>query len=111
MALEAAQRLADEGVDVEVVDIRSLVPFDEETVLESVRSTGRVVITHEAVLPAGFGAEISLRIADQAFRFLDAPVKRVAAYDAPTPFAPTLESAILPSAAKIEAAIRETLAF
>lgn len=111
MALAAADDLEREGVSVEVVDIRTLVPFDEETVLASVRKTGRAVVAHEAVLTGGFGGEIVARIADKAFRFLDAPVKRVAAFDAPTPFAPTLEQAVLPNAGKVAAAIRETMAF
>ena len=111
MALQAATVLAEEGIDVEVVDIRTLVPFDEETVLESVRKTGRAVVVHEAVLTAGFGGEIAARIADKAFKYLDAPVKRVASFDSPTPFAPTLEKAVLPDAEKVAAAIRTVMAF
>jgi pyruvate/2-oxoglutarate/acetoin dehydrogenase E1 component len=111
MALEAAEMLAAEGIDVEVVDIRTLVPFDEASVLESVRKTGRAVVAHEAVLTAGFGGEIAARIADKAFQWLDAPVKRVAAFDSPTPFAPTLEKAVLPNAEKIAHTIREVCSF
>lgn len=111
MAMTAADVLAGEGIDVEVIDIRTLVPFDEEAVLASVRKTGRVVVAHEAVLTAGFGAEIAARIAAEAFRFLDAPVRRVAAFDAPTPFAPTLERAVLPDAERIAEAVRQTVAF
>ncbi len=111
MALEASEALLREGIDVEVVDIRTLVPFDEETVLESVRRTHRVVVAHEAVLTAGFGGEIAARIADKAFRWLDAPVRRVAAFDAPTPFAPTLEKAVLPNAETIVSAVRDVMAF
>jgi len=111
-ALEAAENLArDKGYNVEVVDIRTLVPFDEETVLQSAIKTGRVVIAHEASLTAGFGGEIAARIADKAFEYLDAPIKRVAAYDAPTPFAPTLEKAVLPSAAKVQTAVEELLRY
>ena len=111
-ALEAAENLAVEhGYKVEVVDIRTLVPFDEETVLASARKTGRVVIAHEASLTAGFGGEIAARIADKAFEYLDAPLKRVAAYDAPTPFSPTLEKAVLPSAAKVRQAVEELLRY
>ena len=98
MALEAAAMLEKEGIDVEIVDIRTLVPFDEDSVLASVRKTGRAVVAHEAVMTAGFGGEIAARIADKAFQWLDAPVKRVAAFDSPTPFAPTLEKAVLPNA-------------
>jgi pyruvate/2-oxoglutarate/acetoin dehydrogenase E1 component len=111
MALEAAEILATEGIDVEIVDIRTLVPFDEESVLESVKKTGRAVVAHEAVLTAGFGGEIAARIADKAFQWLDAPVKRVAAFDSPTPFAPTLEKAVLPNAEKIAHTIRDVCSF
>lgn len=111
MALAAAETVAVEGIDVEVVDIRTLVPFDEETVLESVRKTGRAIVAHEAVLTAGFGGEIAARIADKAFRYLDAPVKRVAAFDAPTPFAPTLEQAVLPNSGIIADTIRQIRSF
>lgn len=111
MALEVAERMQKEGVSIEVVDIRTLVPFDEETVLKSVRKTNRVLITHEATLTGGFAGEISARITEKAFDSLDAPIKRVAAFDAPTPFAPTLEKAMLPNADKIEAGIRELLSY
>ena len=109
--MEAADILAAEGIDVEIVDIRTLVPFDEASVLESVKKTGRAVVAHEAVLTAGFGGEIAARIADKAFQWLDAPVKRVAAFDSPTPFAPTLEKAVLPNAEKIAHTIRQVCSF
>lgn len=111
MALEAAEMLAAEGIEVEVIDIRTLVPFDEESVLASVMKTGRAVVAHEAVMSGGFGGEIAGRIADKAFQWLDAPVKRVAAFDSPTPFAPTLEQAVLPNATKIAHTIREVCSF
>lgn len=111
MALAAAEAVAKDGIDVEVVDIRTLVPFDEATVLESVMKTHRAVVAHEAVLTGGFGGEIAARIADKAFRYLDAPVKRVAAFDAPTPFAPTLEQAVLPNSDIIANTIRHTCSF
>jgi pyruvate/2-oxoglutarate/acetoin dehydrogenase E1 component len=110
-ALTAADILEKEGVSVEVVDIRTLVPFDEETVLQSVRKTGRVLIAHEASLTGGFGGEIAARIADKAFEYLDAPIKRIGAYDSPTPFAPTLEKAVLPDAEKVLTALREVLSY
>jgi 2-oxoisovalerate dehydrogenase E1 component beta subunit len=110
-ALEAAEALQQEGISVEVVDIRTLVPFDEETVLASVAKTNRCVIAHEAVLTGGFGGEIAARIAEKAFGRLDAPVRRVAAFDSVTPFAPTLEKAVLPSAAEIVEAVRSTARF
>lgn len=112
MALEAATMLEKSmSLSVEVVDIRTLVPFDEEGVLRSVRKTGRVVVAHEASLTGGFGGEIVARISDKAFTFLDAPVKRVAAFDSPTPFAPTLEKAVLPNADKVAEAIKEVATF
>lgn len=95
-SLKAAEVLAEKNIHVEVVDIRTLVPFDEEGVLRSVRKTNRALIVHEATSHAGFGGEIAARIADKAFDALDAPVKRVAALDAPTPFAKTMEEFVLP---------------
>lgn len=111
MALEAAEILEKEGAQVEVVDIRTLVPFDEETVLASVKKTGRAVVAHEAVLTGGFGGEIVARITENAFRYLDAPVRRVAAFDSPTPFAPTLEKAVLPNTLAVVDALRSVLEF
>lgn len=110
-ALEAAQRLAAEGIEVEVVDLRTLVPFDEETVLASVHKTGRVLIVHEANRTCGFGAEVAARIAEKAFTALDAPILLVAAADTPVPFAPSLERAVLPSVEAVLAAARELLRF
>ncbi|MGE0639537.1 MAG: pyruvate dehydrogenase complex E1 component subunit beta [Thermoanaerobaculia bacterium] len=110
-ALEAAETLAGEGIEAEVIDLRTLVPYDEETVLASVRKTSRVVVVHEAQMTGGFGGEIAARIADAGFPFLDAPVKRVAYADRPSPYARVLESALLPDAAKLVAAAREVLAF
>lgn len=109
--LEAAADLEREGVSCEVIDLRTLVPFDEETVLASVRRTGRAVIVHEALLTGGFGAEVAARIADAAFPWLDAPVKRVAHADRPSPYAKVLEQELLPSKEKVLAAAREVLAY
>ncbi len=111
LAITVADALAAEGIAVEVVDIRTLVPFDEATVLDSVRRTNRAVVVHEATLTAGFGAEIVARITEKSFSALDAPVLRVAAADTPTPFAPPLERAVLPSADRLMAAVREVLRF
>ena len=91
--------------------IEALVAFDEDSVLAPVRKTGRAVVAHEAVLTAGFGGEIAARIADKAFQWLDAPVKRVAAFDSPTPFAPTLEKAVLPNADTLAHTIRRVCSF
>lgn len=110
-ALDAAADLAQEGIEAEVVDLRTLVPFDEATVLESVARTNRCVIVHEAPVTAGFGAEIAARIADAAFAHLDAPVKRVGYPDRPSPYARVLEQALLPDLPKLLAAAREVLAY
>lgn len=109
--LEVADVLAEQGVRAEVIDLRTLVPFDEETVLGSVRKTGRVVVAHEAQLTGGFGGEVVARIADLAFPWLDAPVKRVAHEDRPSPFHKKLEQALLPSRDKVLAAAQAALEF
>lgn len=112
MAFDVANEFAEKGIaDIEVIDIRSLAPFDEEAVLQSVRKTSRAIILHEDNLTAGFGAEIAARITDKAFESLDAPVKRLAAYDSPVPFAPNLEKMILPSKAQLEIALKELLEY
>jgi len=110
-ALDAAEVLAGEGIEVEVVDLRTLVPFDDDTVLASVRKTSRVVIAHEAQLTGGFGGEVAARIADAAFAWLDAPIKRVAYPDRPVPYARVLEEALLPEDPQVLAAAREVLAY
>lgn len=106
-SLEAARQLADSDVTVEVIDLRTLNPLDLDAILLSVRKTGKVLIVHEDTLTGGFGAEIAALIADQAFTRLDAPVKRVAAKDAPIPYAPGLENAILPQTSDIVTALEE----
>jgi pyruvate/2-oxoglutarate/acetoin dehydrogenase E1 component len=93
------------AVSVEVIDLRTLNPLDRETVLASVRKTGKALIVHEDTLTGGFGAELAAIIADESFRHLDAPVKRVAAKDAPIPYSPPLESAMLPQESDIVAAL------
>lgn len=109
--LEVAETLAGEGVECEVVDLRCLVPFDEETVLASVKKTGRCVVVHEDQLTGGFGGEIVARIADRAFSWLDAPVRRVAFEDRPVPYAKSLEQLLMPTAEKVLAAARAVLAY
>ena len=109
-ALEAADELAKEGIDLEVIDPRTLSPMDMTTILESVRKTNRVVVAHEAVRSCGVGAEIAATIADEAFDYLDAPVKRVGAPFTPVPFAPLLEKQYLPGRAEIIAAVRSLYA-
>ncbi|HOJ82852.1 MAG TPA: alpha-ketoacid dehydrogenase subunit beta [Acetomicrobium flavidum] len=109
-ALEAAEELSKEGISVEVIDPRTLQPLDGETIIESVKKTHKVVIVHEAVKFAGPGAEIAAMIAEEAFDYLDAPIKRVAAPFTPVPFSPVLEQAYIPSKEKIIAAVKEAVA-
>lgn len=109
-SLRAAETLAAEGVEAEVVDLRSVQPWDEAAVLESVRRTRRMVVAHEAVTPFGVGAEIAARVSERAFGRLAAPVARVGAAFMPVPFARALERACLPGDADIAAAVRRTLA-
>ena len=109
--LEVAEELAREGVEAEVIDLRTLVPFDEATVLASVEKTGRAVVVHEAPLTGGFGGEVAALIAEKAFSWLDAPVQRVASADHPSPFFKKLEQALLPTADKVVAAVRGALAY
>ncbi len=109
-ALEAAERLAADGIEIEVIDPRTLVPLDMETIIASVEKTGRALVVHEAVRSAGPGAEIAARIQEAAFFALDAPVWRLGALDTPIPQSPDLEQLVIPSSEQIEAAARELLA-
>ncbi len=104
----AAEKLAEEGVSAAVLDLRTLVPLDVETLCVEVAKTGRCVVVHEAPLSAGFGAEVSATLMEQIFYDLDAPVARVAAFDVPFPAA-SLEDFYLPSLARVLAAVRKTL--
>jgi acetoin:2,6-dichlorophenolindophenol oxidoreductase subunit beta len=99
--LAAAERLAEQGIDAEVIDPRSLVPLDKGLILDSVRKTGRLLIIEEDNLTNGWGAEVAALMADEAFVWLDAPIKRLAAPDVPPPFAPVLEQAYVPSEQRI----------
>jgi 2-oxoisovalerate dehydrogenase E1 component len=111
-SIQAAARLeAEGGCSVEVIDLRSLVPWDKELVAESVRKTGRVLVVHEDVLTCGFGAEIAAWIAEELFCDLDAPVRRVGALDTCVPYEPTLENAVLPQVADIADALRSLADF
>ena len=107
LCLVAAEKLAEEGISATVVDLRTLVPFDVETVVEAVVKTGRCVVVHEAPLSAGFGAEVAATLAGEAFYDLDAPIARVTAYDVPYPAAP-LEGWYVPSVERVVAAARRT---
>lgn len=110
-ALVAANAVAEEGISVEVIDLRTLSPWDRETVFESVKKTSRVIVAHEDSLSWGYGAEISASIADECFAWLDAPVKRVASADTYVGYAPSLEDAILPQIADFKAAYEEIVRF
>ena len=110
--LEAAATLAEEGIDVEVIDLRTLRPLDTDTVLESVRKTSKAMIVHEDTKAGGIGGEIAAVIAEEAFEDLDAPVKRVAGPEVPAmPFSPLLEAEFMPSAEKIAVAMRELASY
>lgn len=107
-ALNAAKALESEGISAEVVDIRTLVPLDEETIVNSVKKTGRVLVVHEACKTGGFGGEIVSRIVEsEAFYYLDAPVRRLGGADLPIPYNPKLERMVVPQEEDIVAAVRE----
>jgi 2-oxoisovalerate dehydrogenase E1 component beta subunit len=110
-AAEAAETLAADGVSVEVVDLRTLIPWDRETVLESVRRTSRALVLHEDTRTGGFGAEILATLAEEAFEDLDAPLRRLAAPDTPVPFSPPLERAYIPQVDDVVAGLRELAAY
>jgi pyruvate/2-oxoglutarate/acetoin dehydrogenase E1 component len=110
-SLAAAERLAREGAECEVIDLRSLCPLDKHTFLASVRKTSRALVVYEAHLTSGFGAEVAAIIAQEAFDVLDAPVTRMASLDVPVPFAAPLEDAVLPNADKIFAAAVDVLEY
>jgi len=106
-ALEAAAKLAEEGISAEVVDVRSLVPLDKETILSSVRKTRRALVVHEAIKRGGYGGEIASLIAEEAFDDLDAPPRRLAGLETPIPYAQPLELGVVPQATDIVTAARE----
>lgn len=106
-SVKAAEALLADGLDCEVIDLRSLQPLDMETVLESARRTNRIVVVHEAVRFGGLGAEIAAQIQEEAFDYLDAPVGRVGAPFSPVPFSPALEQHYVPSADRISEAVRQ----
>ena len=108
-ALTAAEELAKQGIQAEIIDPRSLVPLDKELIFNSVKKTGRLVIAEEDNLTNGWGAEVAALTADEIFEYLDAPIKRVAAPDVPPPFAPVLEREYVPSPTKIVNAALSTM--
>lgn len=108
-ALEAADSLSEEGIEIEVIDPRTLVPLDLETIITSVKKTGRAVIVHEACERGGVGAEIATQIQEKAFDYLDGPILRVANPNVPIPFARSLEAAAIPDEERISTAVRLSL--
>ncbi len=108
-ALDAAEILAKDGISVEVVDPRSIVPLDQETIFDSLRKTHRLMVVHEAVERNGWGAELCALVMDHCFDELDAPVKRIASKNTPVPFAPVLENFVVPSVEEIVAGVKDLL--
>lgn len=109
-ALEAAVQLEKEGISVEVIDPRTIVPLDKETIINSVKKTGRLIVVHEAVQRGGIGGEIVSVVAEsEAFDYLDAPIKRLGGKEVPIPYNPNLEKAAIPQVPDIIAAVRETV--
>lgn len=111
VAAEAAEVMDREGVSVEIIDLRTLTPLDEATILASVRKTSKVMVLHEANLTGGFGGEIAARISEKAFEHLDGPVLRMASPDTPVPFSPPLEEAFLPNPTKLVEKLRWLAAY
>ncbi len=109
-ALEAAKTLATEGISIEVIDPRTVAPLDIDTILTSVHKTGRLLVVDEDFAPAGMASEISALVTEQAFDDLDAPIRRLTGVQTPVPYSPSLESALVPNAAKIAQAIRNLIA-
>lgn len=110
-ALEIAQIVKKEGISLEVIDLRTISPWDEETVLNSVKKTGKILIVHEAAKTSGFGAEIAATIASKAFMYLDAPIMRLGAKDCPVPYAKELENAVLPQKEDLINAVLQLASF
>jgi len=104
---EAAQKLESEGISVEILDLRTLAPWDKEAVLRSVEKTSKALVLHEDTQTGGFGAEIAATIGEEAFESLDAPVRRIAAPDTPVPFSPPLEKAFIPQVEDVVAGVKE----
>ncbi len=111
MAVQAAEKLSAEGISVEIIDLRTIVPLDEQTIIESVKKTGKCLIAHEAPSNVGLGAEISARITEQAFSYLDAPIARVSGKNCMVPYCKLLEDKVLPQVADLEAALRKLAHF
>ena len=111
IALEAAKELEKEGIDLEVLDLRSLLPFDKEAVLDSVRKTNKVILLHEDTRVGGFAGELAAIISEEAFEYLDGPIRRITAPDTPVPYSPPLEEFFLPKVSDIVRVARELYAY
>ena len=109
LSLEASEQLAGEGIEVEVIDLRTLKPLDFDLIAESVKKTNNVLIVHEACLTGGFGGEIAARIGEELFDYLDAPVTRIGAKDVPIPFSPVMENFVLPQVNDIVNGVKKVL--
>jgi len=108
---QAAKRLESQGITVDLIDLRTLVPYDWEAIAESVKKTSRVIVAHEDPISYGYGAEIASRISDELFEYLDAPVRRVGATDTFVGYAPQLEDFILPQSEDVEKAVQELMRY
>jgi Pyruvate/2-oxoglutarate dehydrogenase complex, dehydrogenase (E1) component, eukaryotic type, beta subunit len=111
IALDAARELEKEAIDVEVLDLRSLLPFDKEAVLESVRKTNKVILLHEDTRTGGFAGELAALISEEAFDYLDGPIRRITAPDTPVPFSPPMEEFFLPKISDVLRVARELHAY
>ena len=110
-ALDAAEELEKEGLDVEIIDLRTLAPLDKPAILASVKKTNKVLVLHEASRTGGIGGEIAATIGEEAFEWLDAPVVRVASIDTPVPYSPPLEDYYLPQTKDVLEAVRRLAAY
>jgi acetoin:2,6-dichlorophenolindophenol oxidoreductase subunit beta len=108
-AMGAAEKLAQDGISAEVIDPRTLVPLDKDLILESVKKTGRLVVVEEDNITGGWAGDIAAMVAEEAFFYLDAPIKRVSAPDTPPPFAPAMEAYYVPSEERVIAAVKSIL--
>ena len=111
MAVDVAERLAKEGISVEIIDLRTITPLDEDAIARSVKKTGKLLIAHEAARNGGFGAEIAARISENHFQYLDAPIVRVTGADCPVPYSKVLEDAVLPQPHDLEKGLRDLAEF
>lgn len=111
MAWEVAEKLAFEGISVEVIDLRTLVPLDTTAIVNSVKKTGKLLIAHEAPKNCGFGAEVAARVAEQVFEYLDGPIHRVGGFEAAVPYSKPLENEVLPQLHDLENGMRRLLKY